>query len=56
MAPKGLYKLCTVNTALDRAKRLMGRVVEDMKNIYAMDYVENCERMFFVSLSSFEAM
>lgn len=46
MAPKGPYKLCTVNTAPDRAKRLIGRVVQDVKEEYTIDYVENCESMF----------
>ncbi|KAK9357175.1 hypothetical protein V1504DRAFT_108045 [Lipomyces starkeyi] len=43
MAPKGPYKLCTVNTAPERAKRLAGRVVEDVKEEYTILYVENAE-------------
>lgn len=50
MAPKGPYKLCTVNTAPDRAKRLIGRVVEDVKEEYIIDYAENCESMFVLAL------
>ncbi|KUJ12307.1 uncharacterized protein LY89DRAFT_592863 [Mollisia scopiformis] len=45
MVPKGPYKLCTVNTAPDRAKRLVGRLVEDVKDTYTIVYVENCERV-----------
>ncbi|KAG4417305.1 hypothetical protein IFR04_009595 [Cadophora malorum] len=45
MAPKGPYKLCTVNTAPERAKRLVGRVVEDVKEDYTILYVENAERI-----------
>ncbi|KAF8862266.1 hypothetical protein BDZ45DRAFT_215034 [Acephala macrosclerotiorum] len=45
MALKGPYKLCTVNTAPDRAKRLIGRVVEDLKDTYTIKHVENCERV-----------
>lgn len=44
MAPQGPYKLVTVNTAPDRAKRLIGRVVEDVKSEYTIDYVANAER------------
>jgi len=45
MAPKGPYKLCTVNTAPERAKRLVGRVVEDVKEDYTILHVENAERI-----------
>ena len=45
MAPKGPYKLCTVNTAPERAKRLVGRVVEDVKEDYTILHVENAESM-----------
>ena len=43
MTPKGPYKLVTVNNAPDRAKRLVGRVVEDVKEQYTIDYVANAE-------------
>ncbi|KAI7152312.1 hypothetical protein KC349_g9015 [Hortaea werneckii] len=43
MAPQGPYKLMTVNNAPDRAKRLIGRVVEDMKDQYEINYVANAE-------------
>ena len=43
MAPKGPYTLCTVNTAPERAKRLIGRVVEDVKEEYTIDYLQNAE-------------
>ena len=43
MAPKGPYTLCTVNTAPERAKRLIGRVVEDFKEYYKIDYLQNAE-------------
>jgi hypothetical protein len=46
MAPKGPYKLCTVNTAPERAKRLIGRVVVDVKEEYLIDYLENVESSF----------
>lgn len=45
MAPKGPYKLVTVNTAPERAKRLIGRVVEDLKDQYTIQHVANCESM-----------
>ena len=52
MAPKGSYKLCTVNTAPDRAKRLVGRVIEDVKEEYTILHVENAESMFGCHLDS----
>ena len=41
MAPSGPYKLVTVNTAPDRAKRLIGRVVEDVKDTYTLVHAGN---------------
>ena len=43
MAPKGPYKLVTVNTAPERAKRLVGRVTEELKDQYTILHVANCE-------------
>ncbi|KAK1997135.1 hypothetical protein LX36DRAFT_657912 [Colletotrichum falcatum] len=45
MAPKGPYKLVTVNTAPERAKRLVGRVVEELKDRYTIQHVANCDKM-----------
>lgn len=45
MAPKGPYKLCTVNKVPERARRLIGRVAEDVKGEYTIDYVENVARI-----------
>lgn len=42
----GPYKLVTVNDAPDRAKRIVGRVVEELKDVYAIEYVANAESMF----------
>jgi hypothetical protein len=53
MAPKGPFKLCTVNTAPERAKRLVGRVVEDVKEAYTIDYVQNAEREQFSHFAMF---
>lgn len=41
MAPAGPYRLVTVNTAPDRAKRLIGRVVEDVKEQYDITHAGN---------------
>lgn len=46
MAPKGPYKLVTVNTAPERAKRLIGRVVEDLKDQYTIQHMANCESKY----------
>lgn len=42
MAPKGPFKLVTVNTAPERAKILVSRVVEALKDDYTIEYVANC--------------
>lgn len=41
MAPKGPYRLCTVNTVPERAKRVVGRVIEAVKDEYKIIHVEN---------------
>ncbi|OGM45727.1 hypothetical protein ABOM_005397 [Aspergillus bombycis] len=42
-APKGPFRLVTVNTAPDRARRLIGRVVEALKDRYTIIHEANCE-------------
>ena len=39
--PIGPFKLVTVNTAPDRAKRLIGRIVEDVKDKYTIIHAAN---------------
>ncbi|KAF2137586.1 uncharacterized protein K452DRAFT_321641 [Aplosporella prunicola CBS 121167] len=43
MAPQGPYKLVTVNNAPERAQRLIGRVVADVKDKYTIIHAANCE-------------
>lgn len=43
MAPKGPYKLVTVNKVPARAKIIIGRVVEAVKETYTVDYAANSE-------------
>ncbi|KAB5535288.1 hypothetical protein GE09DRAFT_1291413 [Coniochaeta sp. 2T2.1] len=43
MAPAGPYKLVTVNTAPERAFRLIGRVVEDVKEKYTIIHSANVD-------------
>ena len=40
---KGPIKLVTVNTAPERAQRLIGRVAEELKDRYEIQHVFNCE-------------
>lgn len=42
----GPYKLMTVNSAPERAKILIGRVVEDLKDRYEIHYVVNASSKF----------
>jgi hypothetical protein len=51
MSPKGPYKLCTVNTAPERAKRLVGRFVEDVKANYTIIHLDNVESTSLLSQS-----
>lgn len=39
----GPWRLVTVNTAPERAKRLIGRMMEALKDRYDIEYVANCE-------------
>ncbi|KAL1841828.1 hypothetical protein VTJ49DRAFT_6505 [Mycothermus thermophilus] len=41
MTPTGPFKLVTVNTAPDRARRLIGRVVEDVRDRYTIIHAAN---------------
>ena len=42
---KGPYRLVTVNTAPERAQRLIGRLVEALKEDYEIVHVDNCQSM-----------
>jgi hypothetical protein len=41
--PKGPFRLVTVNTAPERAKRLIGRVADTLKDRYTIIHLDNCE-------------
>ncbi|GIZ38537.1 hypothetical protein CKM354_000195300 [Cercospora kikuchii] len=43
--PKGPFKLVTVNTAPERAKRLVGRVAQNLQETYEIQHLHNCERI-----------
>lgn len=43
MSPQGPFRLMTVNTAPERAKRVIGAMVENLKETYIIDYVVNSE-------------
>ncbi|EFY85753.1 hypothetical protein MAC_08223 [Metarhizium acridum CQMa 102] len=43
--PASSYRLVTVNTAPERAKRLVGRTTEALKDRYTIEHVANCERI-----------
>ena len=40
---KGPFRLVTVNTAPERAKKLIGRLIEALKEDYDIEHVDNCE-------------
>lgn len=37
------YRLVTVNTAPERARRLVGRTIEALRDRYSIEHVDNCE-------------
>lgn len=43
MASQGPYKLVTVNNAPERAKRIVGRVIEALKDQYTIIHAANAE-------------
>ena len=43
MSPQGPFRLMTINTAPERAKRVIGAMVENLKETYIIDYVVNSE-------------
>lgn len=43
---KGPFTLVTVNTAPERAKRLIGRLIDALKDDYEIIHVDNCQSMF----------
>ncbi|CAG7556514.1 unnamed protein product [Fusarium equiseti] len=45
MSPQGPFRLMTVNTAPERAKRVIGAMVENLKESYIIEYVVNSERV-----------
>lgn len=51
MAPLGPYKLVTVNNAPERAKRLIGRVVKDVKDRYTIIHAGNADGKAFCEAS-----
>ncbi|EPT02973.1 hypothetical protein FOMPIDRAFT_1117124 [Fomitopsis schrenkii] len=40
-----VYKLMSVNTVPERAKRLIGRVVEEVKDRWTIQYIANAEKI-----------
>lgn len=43
---KGPFTLITVNTAPQRAKRLIGRLINALKDDYEIIHVDNCQSIF----------
>lgn len=43
MSPSGPYKLVTVNSVPDRARKLVGRVVEEVKDQFTIIHAANAE-------------
>lgn len=43
--PRGPFRLVTVNTAPERAKRLVGRVTDILSDRFTIEHVDNCDCM-----------
>ncbi len=52
-ARKGPFRLVTVNTAPERAKRLIGRLITELKDDYEIIHVDNCQSQFASKIISF---
>lgn len=42
-APKGSFRLVIVNTVQERAKRIIGRMIQALRDEYDIDYIDNCQ-------------
>lgn len=54
--PKGPFHLVTVNTAPERAKRLIGRVAKALEEQYTIIHVDNCESMYSTGKENFSLL
>lgn len=52
MAPKGPFKLCTVNKVPERAKVIVGQFIEAIKESYTIIHVENAQSTAALSLQA----
>lgn len=52
MSNEKTWRLITVNTAPERAKRLIGRVAEALRGKYNIDYVDNVASRIPLGLES----
>jgi hypothetical protein len=50
--PLGPYRLITVNNAPERAKKLIGRMVEEVKDKYTIIHAGNVDSKFFAQIST----
>jgi hypothetical protein len=48
LTPLGPFRLVTVNNTPERAKRLIGRVVEEVKDKYIIEHVGNADSIELV--------
>jgi hypothetical protein len=44
---KGPFRLVTVNTAPERAKRLIARLIEQLQDRYDIEHVANCSCTYY---------
>jgi hypothetical protein len=48
--PERTFRLVTVNTAPERAKLLIGRMIKGLEGRYTVEHVANCSSMYFTFL------
>jgi hypothetical protein len=57
---KGPFRLVTVNTAPERAKKLIGRLVEALSDRYEIEHVANCSctssKSYYISGASLTSL
>ncbi|KAF5137956.1 hypothetical protein E5D57_001775 [Metarhizium anisopliae] len=52
----GPFRLVTVNNAPERAKYVIGRVIDGLKDRYEIEYVGNCDGIDKMGINNFDSV
>lgn len=53
---RGPFRLVTVNNAPERAKYVIGRVIDGLKDRYEIEYVGNCDGIDKMGITDFDSV